>query len=468
MSKSKSDQESKSEPVKKPSKSRRELTWYEDPNLRNLYVKSASNAMKGYHLPITTPKTVFTGTNSLTDFTIHLGAFLDEDEKRVLIIVDKDLRKFGERVAAFLKEKRDIESRIFDEVLPEVPKTKINKAIDICKEFDPKVFIAIGGGSAIDMSKLILLYYEKPEINVNQMMPPSYLGLRKKVYILAAIPTTSGTGAEGSFNAMIYDDTRKPPVKVAVALYEFCPDFVVLHPDFVKTMPTWLTMGTGMDALAHATGAFVLIGSSPFTDAMNIAGIELILRYLPRAVKRGNDMEAREKMQLAAYLAGIGFINTSAAGVEHALGHSFGASYHVHHGITVGIFLAPSVAYQAKVTDRFIKLAEVYAIELSNKPRDEIISEIAHMSREEVLRNFLSNLRKFMDMVGAPKSVSELERPRIDKAEYEEKLGTLSHQAWSDTCALYSSRPFTLENIRRIYEIAWNNDIEDLIKLSKR
>ncbi|MBD3213452.1 MAG: iron-containing alcohol dehydrogenase [Candidatus Lokiarchaeota archaeon] len=465
MSKSKTDQESKVE--KAPSKGKREMTWYEDPNLRNLYVKSASNAMKGYHLPITTPKTVFTGTNSLTDFTIHLGAFLDKDEKRALIIVDKDLRKMGERVADFIQEKRDIECRIFDEVLPEVPKSKIDKAIDICKEFDPKVFIAVGGGSAIDMSKLILLYYEKPEINVNQMMPPSYLGLRKKVYILAAIPTTSGTGAEGSFNAMIYDDTRKPPVKVAVALYEFCPDFVVLHPDFVKTMPNWLTMGTGMDALAHATGAYVLIGSSPFTDAMNIAGIELILQYLPRAVVRGDDIEAREKMQLAAYLAGIGFINTSAAGVEHALGHSFGAVFHVHHGITVGLFLAPSVAYQAKVTDRFIKLAEVYAIELSEKPRHEVITEIAHMSREEALRTFFKNLFKFMDMVGAPKSISELDMPSIDKADYEANLGLLADQAFNDTCALYSSRPFTLENIRRIYEIAWDNDIEKLIKLSK-
>jgi alcohol dehydrogenase class IV len=445
--------------------SRREKVWYEDPNLRNLYIKSASNAMKGYHLPITTPKTVFTGTNSLTDFTIHLGAYLNDDEKRILIIVDKDLRKFGERVANFMKEKRNIESRIFDEVLPEVPKSKINKAVGICREFDPKVFIAIGGGSAIDMAKLILLYYEKPEINVNQMMPPSYVGLRKKVLILAAIPTTSGTGAEGSFNAMIYDDTRKPEAKVAVALYEFCPDFVVLHPDFVKTMPPWLTMGTGMDALAHACGAYVLIGSSPFTDAMNIAGIELILRYLPRAVKRGNDMEAREKMQMGSYLAGIGFINTSAAGIEHACGHSLGAIFHVHHGITVGIFLPTSIAYQAKVTDRFMKLAEVFAVELCGRPRHEIISELANKPKEEILKELLMNLKKFSDMVNAPKSISELEMPKIARVDFETNLDLLTELAHTDNTSLYSSRPFTPENVRRVMQIAWENKIEDLMDL---
>ncbi|MBD3254930.1 MAG: iron-containing alcohol dehydrogenase [Candidatus Lokiarchaeota archaeon] len=447
--------------------SKREQIWYEDPALRNLYVKSASNAMKGYHLPITTPKTVFSGTNSLTDFTIHLGAYLNDDEKRVLIIVDQDLRKFGERVAKTLKDKRDIDSRIFDEVLPEVPKSKIIKAIDICKEFKPKVFIAVGGGSAIDMSKLILLYYEKPEINVNQMMPPSYLGLRKKVDILAAIPTTSGTGAEGSFNAMIYDDTREPPVKAAVALYEFCPDFVVLHPDFVKTMPQWLTMGTGMDALAHAVGAYVLIGSSPFTDAMNIKGIELILQYLPRAVERGDDMEAREKMQMGSYLAGVGFINTSAAGIEHALGHSFGALFHVHHGISVGIFTAASIAYQSKVTDRFHKLAEVFAVELSNKPRHEVIYELANKSDEYILKGLITNLKKFMDKIGAPKSISELDRPKISREEFEEKLDLLTDLAHTDNCSLYSSRPFTEENVRRIMEIAWENKMEDLINLYK-
>jgi len=73
--------------------SKRDFAWYEDPDLKNLYIKSASNAMRGYHAPIVHPKITFTGTNSLTDLTILLGAYLTEDEKRVLIVVDKDLRK---------------------------------------------------------------------------------------------------------------------------------------------------------------------------------------------------------------------------------------------------------------------------------------------------------------------------------------------------------------------------------------
>jgi alcohol dehydrogenase class IV len=224
-------------------------------------------------------------------------------------------------------------------------------------------------------------------------------------------------------------------------------------------------MGTGMDALAHACGAYVLIGSSPFTDAMNIAGIELILRYLPRAVKRGNDMEAREKMQWGSYLAGIGFINTSAAGIEHACGHSLGAVFHVHHGITVGIFTPSSVAYQAKVTDRFLKLAEVFEVELSGRPRHEVIYDLAQKPKDEILESFLINFKKFADMVNAPKSISELEMPKISKSDFDAQLDLLAQLAHTDNTSLYSSRPFTPENVRRVMEIAWENKLEDLLEL---
>ncbi|TFG01347.1 MAG: iron-containing alcohol dehydrogenase, partial [Promethearchaeota archaeon] len=302
--------------------SRRDIAWYENEDLKSLYIKASSNAMRNYHGPIVSPKTTFTGTNSLIDFANHLGSFLSAEDKRVLLVVDKDLPKFGEKVAETLKTMKQIDSRIFSNVLPEVPRSTVMEAVEVCKEYDPKAIIAIGGGSAMDTAKMILLLYEKPEINLNNLMAPSYLGLRKKVYLLAAIPTTSGTGSETTFIAVVTDTDREPPKKTEVVLYELCPDFVVLHTDFVKTMPPYLTMGTGMDALAHAMGSYVLTMSTEFTDINNLKAIQMILDYLPRAIKRGNDLEARSKMQLGSYIAGVGFGNVS-GGVEHGLGHSF-------------------------------------------------------------------------------------------------------------------------------------------------
>ena len=432
--------------------SRREIAWYENEDLKSLYIKASSNAMRGYHAPIVSPKTTFTGTNSLIDFINHLGSFLSKDEKRVLIVVDRDLRKFGERVAERLRESKQIDSRIFDNVLSEVPKYTVNEAVEVCNEYDPKVIIAIGGGSAMDTAKAILLFYEQPIININNLMAPSYVGLRKKVYLLVAMPTTSGTGAEATFISVITDTDREPPKKTEVVLYELCPDIVVLHLDFVKTMPPYLTIGTGMDALAHSMGSYVLTMSIEFSDMHNLKAIELILKYLPRAVDMGNDMEAREKMQLAAYIAGIGFGNVS-GGIEHGLGHAFGALFHVHHGVCVGLFLCASLAFQSKVTYRFIELAKIFKIEIENRQKNKI------------LRELLEEVKNFMRKIKCPLSISELDKPKISNEEYNNKMDQMIEYAYNDYTTLSSSRKLNRPEIRKMFEAVYENKIDDLMDL---
>ncbi len=431
--------------------SRRDIAWYENDMLKSLYIKASSNAFRGYHSPIISPKTTFVGTNSLNDFINHISAYLSDDEKRVLIVVDKDLRRLGERVADRMGQ-RGIDSKFYDNVLPDAPRNTILEGAKICEEYDPKIILAVGGGSAMDTAKLILLFYEKPEININNMSAPYYAGLRKKVKILAAIPTTSGTGAETTFIAVVTDTDRDPPKKTEVVLYEFCPDFVVLHPDFVKTMPPTLTMGTGMDALAHSMGSYMLTMSTLFTDMHNLKAIELILAYLPRSVKRGNDMEAREKMQMAAYIAGIGFGNIS-GGIEHSLGHSFGALFHVHHGICVGVFLCASIAFQSKVTNRFFELAKLFKIEVEDRPRDEILKEL------------LVGLRTFMSNVNCPLSILEIESPKISKEEYMAQMDQMVDFAFNDYCTLSSTRKISELQYRKILEITYENKLEDLMNL---
>ena len=431
--------------------SQRDVAWYENEDLKGLFIKAASNAMRGYHCAVVSPRTTFIGTNALIDFVNHLTAFLAEDERRVLIVVDKDLRKFGEQTAEMLNGKQ-IDSRIFDNVLSDVPRHTVAEACEICKEYEPRAIIAIGGGSAIDTAKLIMLYYEAPVININNMIAPSYVGLRKKLRTFAAIPTTSGTGAEATFIAVITDTDREPPKKTEVVLYEFCPDVAVLYPEFVKTMPPYLTMGTGMDAMAHAMGTYMLTMSTEFTDIHNLKGIEMVLKYLPRAVKRGNDMEAREKMQMAAYIIGIGFGNVS-GGIEHGMGHSFGTLFHVHHGICVALYLCASVAYQSKVTNRFIDMAKVFGIKRKGKEKDEI------------LRELLIKLQEFMKTIGCPLSISELDRPVIPRDEYMARMDQLVEFAFNDYVTLSSTRKVDPPQYRMLMEMAYENKIDDLMDL---
>ncbi|MFX0187609.1 MAG: iron-containing alcohol dehydrogenase [Candidatus Hodarchaeota archaeon] len=433
--------------------SRRDIAWYENEELKTLYLKAATQAFTGYHCPISSPKITYVGTNSLIDLINQSAACLPADNKRVLIVVDKDLRKFAENVAEKLDSLKGIDSKIFDNIHPDVPKNTVFDGVKACEEYDPKGMIVIGGGSAMDTAKMILLFYEQPNINLNNLMVPSYLGLRKKIYYMAAIPTTSGTGSEATPLSVITDTDRDPPKKTVVYAYELVFDFVALYPEFVKTMPPYLTMGTGMDALAHAMGALVLNRSNVFCDMHDLKAIELILKYLPRAVKRGNDMEAREKMQWAAYIAGIGFGNIS-AGVEHSLGHSFGALFHIHHGVSVGIFLAPSVAYQSKVTDRVLEIAKVWDIETKNRKKDEI------------LRELFEKLQTFMKKIGAPVSIQEIERPKkISREEYIKKIEKMVDYTYRDIDTLFSTRKLDPPQIRKILEIAYENKIEDLMEL---
>jgi len=381
-----------------------------------------------------------------------MRAFLAEDERRILLVVDKDLRKFGEITAEMFKGKT-IDCRIFDNVLPDVPRETVVEACEVCKEYEPRAIVAIGGGSAIDTAKLIMLYYEAPVININNMIAPSYVGLRKKLRTFAAIPTTSGTGAETTFIAVITDTDREPPKKTEVVLYEFCPDIAVLYPEFVKTMPPYLTMGTGMDALAHSMGSYVLTMSTDFTDMNNLKAIEMIIDYLPRAVKRGNDMEAREKMQLGSFIAGIGFGNIS-GGIEHSMGHSFGTLFHVHHGVCVALYLCASIAYQSKVTDRVLDLAKVWGIKRKNRPKDEIVREL------------LEKLQAFMQQIGCPLSISDLDKPkRISKDEYMTQMDQMVDFAFNDYCTLSSSRKVDPPQYRMLMETAYENKIDKLMDL---
>ncbi|TFG09452.1 MAG: iron-containing alcohol dehydrogenase [Promethearchaeota archaeon] len=426
--------------------------WYEDPAVEYLYLASSTKNMRGYHAPIVNPKITFTGTNSFIDFANFIGSYFRPEDKRLLIVVDKELRQLGEKTGNRLSEMKGFGYKIFDNVLSDAPKNTLMEGVDICKEFDPKAIVAIGGGSTMDTAKGIFLLYEKPNVNLNNLIIPSYLGLRKKIDLLIAIPTTSGTGSEATTTSVITDTDRNPPKKTTVTLYELCPDIAVLHYDYVKSLPPELTAGTGMDALSHALGAYLLTMSNVYTDMHNLKAIELILKYLPRAVKRGSDMEAREKMLLAAYIAGVGFSNVVTS-FDHGLGHSFGAIFHVHHGAAVGIFLPNAVAFQAKISNRFIEVAQLFGVDIKEKSKDMILKEL------------LEKLQKFARSFEFPLCVRELEHPKISYEAYMKEIDQMVNYAYKDVTRLFSTRRITMSQVRRLFEVGYENKIENLLDL---
>ncbi|MFW9969030.1 MAG: iron-containing alcohol dehydrogenase [Candidatus Odinarchaeota archaeon] len=393
------------------------------------------------------PQIIF-GMTALNRIKTFLDGNLGEGERRALIITDDFTEKFASSIInAF--SKINIDSRVWSGAKPEVPIHSIDEAVKICEDFKPSIFVAIGGGSVLDSTKGLMIKYEKPETNLLSVSALVPLGLRKKVKYFIAIPTTSGTGSEVTLAAMLTDINYEPPKKFTVSHPELIPDFAVLITEFVQDMPPFLTMATGLDALAHAVGSYVSTIGTPFPDAMNMYAIKEIIKYLPRAYKYGGkDIEARSHMQIAASMAGLGFIH-SRVGIDHALGHSFGKVLNVHHGLSVGMFLPYALAFQMKISERWKDLCPLFRIDTKNGDNKEVFIE------------FLNAIKDFIHSIDGPVCVKEIKKPIITKEDYYKNLDLLVNYAQTDHVAYMVTRYIDSEIIRRIFEYAWDGKTID-------
>jgi alcohol dehydrogenase class IV len=386
---------------------------------------------------------IFFGMTALNQISGFLSARLDEEERRVLIITDDFTEKFATQVINVLNSIK-AESKVWSGVKPEGPLDTIEEAAEVCREFKPTSIIAIGGGSVMDSAKAIMLKYEKPDANLYRILGFGNLKLRRKVKFLIAIPTTSGTGSEVSSKAMLTITTRDPPQKLALAHSEIIPDVAILHTDFVKNMPPFLTMASGLDALTHSAGAYVSSWGGPINDALNIAAIKEIIKYLPRAYKYGGkDLEAREKMQLATAFGMMGADNTK-VGLDHGLGHSLGKVFKMHHGFCVGLFLPYTVAYTAKISDRWKDLCPVFGVESKGKERKELLTAL------------LQAIKDFIHSIDGAVCVKEIKKPTITEEEYLSKLDLLVNYAETDAVDLLAPRWIHKETYKKIFEYAWD------------
>jgi alcohol dehydrogenase class IV len=300
------------------------------------------------------PKVVF-GQDALS----HLAELKG---RSAFIVTDKNIVRLGlvDKVKEQLSQ-GGIQAAVFDEVEPDPSLQMVQKGVALMNRYGPDLIVAVGGGSVMDTAKAMRVQYERPDIKPEEINPfISDLGLGVKCK-LVCVATTSGTGAEATF-AIVLTDTADQR-KLSLINREVIPDIAIVDPEMARAMPPEITADTGMDALTHAVEGYTCTWKNDFTDGLCIKAIQLVFQYLPRAVKDGNDMEAREKMHNAGCIAGIGFINALSS-MAHAAGHSLGALFHIPHGRAVGLFLP-------------------YTIEFIGEAREELWAEIAYAIRLE-------------------------------------------------------------------------------------
>jgi len=301
------------------------------------------------------PKVVF-GQDALS----HLAELKG---KSAFIVTDKNIVSLGcvDKVKEQLSQ-AGIQAAVFDDVEPDPSLQTVKKGVALMNQYGPDLVVAVGGGSVMDAAKAMRVQYERPDIKPDEINPfISDLGLGAKCK-LVCIATTSGSGAEATF-AVVLTDTADQR-KLSLINREIVPDIAIVDPELARAMPPQITADTGMDALTQAVEGFTCTWKNDFADGLCIKAIQLIFEYLHRAVKDGNDMEAREKMHNAACIAGIGYVNALAA-MAHAAGHSLGALFHIPHGRAVGLFLP-------------------YTIEFIGEAREKLWAEIAYAIKLEV------------------------------------------------------------------------------------
>lgn len=322
----------------------------------------------------------------------RLAAELEGKGERAVIVTDAALKPLcGELVETLKSAGYDV--KIWDGVEADPTLEVALAGSRFLLDFDPQWVIGFGGGSAIDTAKASWVLYERPDLASGDLtkaiLPRAVLNLRRKAR-LAAVPTTSGTGADVTWVAVLTD--RAMNRKIVFAHNDIVPDLSVLETGFTMGLPKALTASTGLDVIAHAIDGYTSRQQNDFSDGPCLQAARMAMTWLPVVCRDGAKAEAREKMMNAATIAGLGFGNSN-TGLSHALGHSAGALFHLPHGRAIGIALPYSLAYISSkpayegVADPLMRLADIARFvgidaDSPRKAADALIERIRWIQRE--------------------------------------------------------------------------------------
>lgn len=254
---------------------------------------------------------------------------------KVLLVTDSFLRSSGATAPLEeLLQKFGLSCTVYDQTCANPTVKNVEEAYRMYCENGCGALIAFGGGSAMDCAKGVGARAAYPNKTLDQLK--GLLKVLRKIPTLIAIPTTAGTGSETTLAAVITDGEKKH--KYTMNSFTLIPRYAVLDPHATYTLPKSLTATTGMDALTHATEAFIGRSTTAETRSLALKAVRLIFENIETAYEEPENEVARRNMLHAAYMAGIAF-SKSYVGYVHAVAHSLGGQYNVPHGLANSVLL---------------------------------------------------------------------------------------------------------------------------------
>ena len=370
------------------------------------------------------PTTMWVGENRIKD----LGQACKKlNINKPLLVTDIGLAKSKivlDTVALLTEE--NISVQVYSNVVGNPTGTNVDEGVKYFKKNNCNGVIAFGGGSGLDVGKAIafmsgqtLPIWDFEDVGDNWTRANS-----DTIAPIIAVPTTAGTGSEtGRASVILNEDSG---VKKIIFHPKFLPSIVILDPVLTVGLPPKITAATGMDALAHNLEAYCAPGFHPMADGIALEGMRIINNWLIKAVKNGNDLEARMNMLTAASMGSTAF--QKGLGAIHSLSHPVNALNNIHHGLTNAIFMPYVLTFNRNVIEqRIIKVCEY--LDLKKKSFDGFLE-------------WVLNLRKELNI---PHKLSEV----INEKNFD--IERLSKMALEDPSTSGNPKKLTVDDMRDMY-----------------
>ena len=317
--------------------------------------------------------------------------------------------------------------KVFGEVKPEPDLPNLEKAVAMAKQAGPDLVVGFGGGSAMDLAKLVAVMCTSDVPFADIVGPEKVAG---RSVALMQIPTTSGTGSEAGTRALVTDPVSQN--KQAVQSRFMLADIAIVDPDLTMTVPKEITAATGVDALAHCVEAYTSRKAHPTIDLYALEGARLVGRYLKRAVADGGDREARAGLSLASLYGGycLGPVNTTAG---HAVAYPLGTRHHIAHGLACAMIFPHTLAFNMPVVEeKTVAVLRALGLPEQNDPKHAFEATYA-----------------FCKDLGVEMRLSALGVPRND-------LGVMADEAHAIRRLLDNNpRDLSRDAILNMYEVAF-------------
>lgn len=279
-----------------------------------------------------------------TGAAARLGEIARGRMTRPIVVTDRFLRESGLIAPALESLKAaGLAPTIFSEVTADPPAKMVLSAVDAAREAGADGVIGFGGGSSMDTAKVVAVLMKSPQKLEDMYGTGRVKGSRAPLILL---PTTAGTGSEVTDISVV---TAEGDQKMGILADQLFADLAVLDASLTFGMPRSITAATGIDAMVHAIEAYTTkLKKNPVSDALAREALKLLSSNIVRACEEPDDLVARENMLLGAMLAGQAFTNAP-VGAVHAMAYPIGAIFHVSHGLSNSLMLAPVLRFNCEV-----------------------------------------------------------------------------------------------------------------------